>query len=59
MRLLEDKLNSDEARKEDIVTLFLALQRQNFVLANSLMNLIDKWPKQAEILPMFGVLLPK
>ena len=44
MRLLEDKLNSDEARKEDIVTLFLALQRQNFVLANSLMNLIDKWP---------------
>ena len=59
MRLLEDKLNSDEARKEDIVTLFLALQRQNFVLANSLMNLMDKWPKQAEILPMFGVLLPK
>ena len=60
MRLLEDKLNSPDARKEDIVTVFLALQKQNFVLANSLMNLVDNWPTpQAEILPMFGVLLPK
>ena len=60
MRLLEDKLSGDEVRKEDIVTVFLALQKQNFVLANSLMNLVNNWPEQqAEVLPMFGVLLPK
>ena len=60
MRLLEDKLSNEEVRKEDIVTVFLALQKQNFVLANSLMNLVNNWPTpQADVLPMFGVLLPK
>ena len=29
--------------KEDIITLFLALQKQNFVLGNSLKNLLEKW----------------
>ena len=59
MRLLEDRLNSGEVRYEDIVTVFLAMQRQNFVLSNSMINLVNKWPKQADILPMFGVLLEK
>ena len=60
MRLLEDRLNSGDVDMKDIATVFLALQKQNFVLSNSLMNLIDKWPQpQADVLPMFGVLLPK
>tara|TARA_R100000458_G_C8072528_1_gene110690 strand:+ start:315 stop:503 length:189 start_codon:yes stop_codon:yes gene_type:complete len=57
MELLLDK---PETRKEDIITLLLALQRQSFVLANSLTNLVDKWPKvhpiTNEALPMFGIL---
>ena len=59
MRLLEDRLNSGEVRYEDIVTVFLAMQKQNFVLSNSMINLVKKWPTQADILPMFGVLLEK
>ena len=31
--------------REDVNTIFLALQKQNFVLANSITNLINKWPK--------------
>ena len=61
MRLLEDKLNSNEVDKKDIVTVFLALQRQNFVLANSMINLVNKWPKVPptinEVPAMFGILL--
>jgi len=44
MRILKDKLNENyDDHKEDIITLFLALQKQNFVLGNSLTNLIKKW----------------
>ena len=61
MRLIKDQLNKDEVRKEDIITVFLALQKQNFVLTNSLFNLIDKWPKVPptinEVPTMFGILL--
>ena len=46
MRLIADKLKKDNVRKEDIITVFLALQKQNFVLSNSLMNLIENWPKE-------------
>ncbi len=61
MRLIEDRLNSGEVDIKDITTVFLALQKQNFVLANSLLNLIEKWPKVQptinEELSMFGILL--
>jgi len=61
MRIIKDQLNKDEVRKEDIITVFLALQKQNFVLTNSLFNLIDKWPKVPptinEVPAMFGILL--
>ena len=62
MRLLEDKLNSDQASKKDIITVFLALQKQNFILANSMINLVKQWPHPAqhttiEELPLFGILL--
>ena len=44
MRVLKDKLNENyHDHKEDIITLFLALQKQNFVLGNSLTNLLQKW----------------
>tara|TARA_R100000353_G_scaffold118702_1_gene84575 strand:+ start:206 stop:403 length:198 start_codon:yes stop_codon:yes gene_type:complete len=61
MRLLEDKLNNNEIDKKDIITVFLALQRQNFVLANSMINLVKKWPTVPptinEVPAMFGILL--
>ena len=40
-----DNLIKPETKKEDIITVFMALQEQNFVLANSLTNLVTKWPK--------------
>ena len=44
LRLIEDRLNSGDVDYKDVVTLFMALQHQNFVLANSLTNLVQKWP---------------
>ena len=44
MRILEDRLNETyDNHKKDIIILFLALQKQNFVLGNSLSNLLKKW----------------
>ena len=44
MRILEIKLKENyDYHKDDIITLFLALQKQNFVLGNSLKNLLNKW----------------
>ena len=44
MRVLKDRLNETYyEHKEDIITLFLALQKQNFVLGNSHTNLLKKW----------------
>ena len=61
MRLLEDRLNSGQVKYEDIVTVFIAMQRQNFVLSNSILNLVNKWPKVHptinEVPAMFGILL--
>ena len=44
LRLTYDALCKDSTRKEDIITVFMALQEQNFVLGNSLTNLVSKWP---------------
>ena len=64
LRRIYDQLTKPETRKEDIITVFMALQEQNFVLGNSLTNLVKKWPRiqmdQAttnEALSMFGILL--
>ena len=60
MRQLELLLPKHEV-KEDIITILLALQKQNFVLVNSLTNLVEKWPKVQptinEVPAMFGILL--
>ena len=42
MRRLNDLL--PDADKEDIITVFMALQKQNFVLSNTVSNLVKKWP---------------
>ena len=62
MRLLEDRLNSSDVDRKDIITVFLALQKQNFILANSMINLVKQWPHPAqhttlEEIPLFGILL--
>ena len=58
MRLIEDRLNdSYNENKEHIINLFLALQRQNFVLGNSLSNLLEQWNTIEEVALKFGHLL--
>ena len=61
LRQLEIALNRDSTDIDDIITVFLALQRQNFVLCNSLTNLVEKWPTVPptinEVPAMFGISL--
>ena len=49
LRRLEDLL--PDADKKDIITLFMALQRQNFALSNSLSNLLKQWPNHPPTTP--------
>ena len=42
LRRLQDLL--PDAEKKDIITVLMALQHQNFVLSNSLSNLVKQWP---------------
>jgi hypothetical protein len=42
LRQIEDGLKG--ASKEDIITVFLALQHQCFVLGNNIKQLINEWP---------------
>ena len=44
LKQIENALRDPESSKEDIITVFLALQRQCFVLGNSMSNLVKKWP---------------
>lgn len=63
MRQIEDALNSSKGEVDSIITLFLALQRQCFVLGNSLSNLVKHWPTPTqqdqstieEVLSKFGI----
>ena len=57
MRILKDRLNETyHDHKKDIITLFLALQKQNFVLGNSLSNLLEKWTTIEEERSNAGIL---
>ena len=52
-RVIEDRLNEGyHDNKEDIITWIVALQHQNFVLSNSLTNLVKKWPQQPPVIQM-------
>jgi len=33
-----------EAQKEDIITIFMALQKQNYCLSNTIKKLLSEWP---------------
>jgi len=44
LRQIEDLLKN--ADKKDIITVYLALQKQNFCLANTVTNLVKKWPSR-------------
>ena len=41
MRVIEDNLREHYDNKEDVITVFLALQRQNFALGNALKNFME------------------
>lgn len=45
MRQIEDAINSDTITREDLIVVFLALQRQCFVLGNNLTQLLQQWNK--------------
>ena len=61
MKKLELRIKSGEVKFEDLATVFMAMQHQNFVLSNSITNLVHKWPKVQptinEVPAMFGILL--
>ena len=44
LRVLHDAIEKPETKREDINTIIIALQHQNFVLSNSMINLVKKWP---------------
>ena len=51
MRQIEDALNHPSTKKEDIITVFVALQEQAFVLGNNISNLVKQWPNHPSITP--------
>ena len=66
LRTTEDGVRQNyDTEKEAIITYLLALQHQNFILGNSITNLVKKWPPPIHtapnttngVLPMFGILL--
>ena len=60
MRVIKDRLEHVyNHEKEHVITLFLALQRQNFVLGNSLTNLIDHWPHEEIVFIHSGEGIPE
>ena len=59
MRIIEDKIKENyERNKDEIITVFLALQKQNFILGNSLSNLIEHWPHEEIIFVRPGEGIP-
>ena len=49
IRRMEDLLPS--ADKDDIITILLALQHQNYVLCNTVSNLVKQWPNHPPTTP--------
>ena len=57
LRRLEDLLN--KANKDDIITVFMALQKQNYCLTNTIRNLLKEWSNRNttnEETSRFGIL---
>jgi hypothetical protein len=51
LRQIEDALNHPETKKEDIITVFMALQQQTFILGNNITNLLKAWPTVTSPVP--------
>ena len=49
-----------KADKEDLITVFLALQKQNYCLSNTIRNLLKEWPLHLDTtdegISKFGIL---
>ena len=59
MRLIEDGLKANfHDNKEDIITYVMALQHQNFLLGNSVQNLVSKWPNENHLFVTTGEGIP-
>ena len=57
MRVVSDKARENYyENKEEIITLLLALQKQNFILGNSLTNVVQKWNIIGEVASKYGIL---
>ena len=52
LRRLDDLLPS--AEKKDIITVFMALQHQNYVLSNTVSNLVKQWPMSTVLITTSG-----
>ena len=44
LRVLHDAIDNPDTKREDLNTMIIALYHQNFVLSNSMINLVKKWP---------------
>ena len=51
LKQIENALRDPETKLEDVITIFMALQRQNFTLCNTVSNLVKKWPTQIPQVP--------
>ena len=51
LKQIENALRNPETKLEDVITIFMALQRQNFTLCNTVSNLVKKWPTQMPQVP--------
>ena len=60
MRQIKDALESGNFTKEDLATVFIALQHQCFVLTNNVRQLVKEWPTNPtttqEGASLFGIL---
>jgi len=52
LKQIENALRNPETKLEDVITIFMALQRQNFTLCNTVSNLVKKWPTQIPQVPV-------
>jgi hypothetical protein len=52
LKQIENALRNPETKLEDVITIFMALQRQNFTLCNTVSNLVKKWPTQMPQVPV-------
>jgi hypothetical protein len=54
LRQIEDALKASKGEVDAIITLFLALQKQCFILGNNVSNLVKQWPTAQNITVALG-----